>query len=339
MKKRVLGLVLLGIVALSVLGCSKSSPATSSPTTSAETKVVKLGYPGAANFMGGLAGLAQEKKFFDEELSKVGYKVEYVPFAAAGPAVNEALAGSKIDLAIYADFPGIVLKSKGIAIDLLGITENKFYSQLLVKNDSKITSVKDLKGKKIGFTKGTYMHKNLIEILAKNGLSNKDVELINVTTDAESALISGNIDALVQTEQGSLLLTTTKKVARAIDTTRNYPEITAQMVFVGVDSYVKANPEVPVAINKALLRAKDYFKNNTEDSFNILKKSGLDLESVKAQYGKEAPNFDLFTVGITQESIKKLEDAQKFLLDEKLITNSFDTTKWADNSYYEKALK
>ncbi|SHI78922.1 ABC transporter substrate-binding protein [Parasporobacterium paucivorans] len=338
MKKKIIILAVAVFALIAFTACSKGA-STEAAAKNDESKVVRLGYPGSANFMGGLAGVAQEKKFFDEELDKIGYKIEYVPFAAAGPAVNEALASNSIDVAIYADFPGVVLKSKGVPIDLLGIPESRFYSQILVKSDSDIKSVKDLKGKKIGFTKGTYMQKNLLEILAKNNLVPSDVELVNVTTDAESALISGNLDAIVQTNQGALMLTTTKKVAISIADTRDYPETTAQVIFVGVDSFVKSNPEVAVAMNKALLRAKEYFEMDSEDAFTILTKSGLNLESVKLQYGSEAPGFDLFTVGITEESIRKLQETQKFLIDEKLITGEFDIAAWTDNSYYEKALK
>ena len=97
----------------SLVGCAKTGR--TSADKPQELKVVKLGFPGSANFMGSIAGIAQDKKFFEEELQKIGYKIEYVPFAA-GPAVNEALATKKIDLAIYADFPGLVLKSKDIGI-------------------------------------------------------------------------------------------------------------------------------------------------------------------------------------------------------------------------------
>ncbi|AFS77790.1 ABC transporter aliphatic sulfonates-binding protein SsuA [Gottschalkia acidurici 9a] len=343
MIKNFLSFILVVLIGISITACEKKQEA-SKETTKASTevkgeKLVRLGFPGSQNFLGGVAGIAQEKKFFDEELKKVGYKIEYVPFAAAGPAVNEALAGKQIDFAIYADFPGVVLKSKGIDIDLLGITDNKIHSTIVIKNDSKISSIKDLKGKKIGFTKGTYMQKFLIEILDKNGLTTNDVELINVTTDAESALITGNIDALVQTDTQALQLTVTKKIAKELDSTRNYPELSAQSVFVGDHKFAKDNPEVPVAIQKALVKAREYFKNNTEDSYKILTKSGLDLEAIKKQYDSESPEFEIFTLDITQDSIKRLDETQKYLIDQELITNKFDTEKWSDNSYYEKAIK
>ncbi|MCB2358569.1 ABC transporter substrate-binding protein [Clostridium estertheticum] len=338
MKRKIITLILLGLFLVSFSACGKKADTVNIKVTH-ENKVVKLGFPGNSSVLGGISGIAQEKKYFEEELAKVGYKIEYVAFPAAGPAVNQALAGNKIDFAIYADFPGVVLKSKGIDVDLLGITEDKIHSRVVVKNDSKIMSIKELRGKKIGFTKGTYMQKFLLQLLADNGLSDKDVQLINITTNGESALVGGNIDALVQTDTQALTLISTKKVAKEIENTRTHAGWSAQSVFVGSHSYVKDNPQVPVAIDKALIRAKKYFTSNTEDSYKILTKSGLNLDSVKEMYKSEAPDFKLFTINTSSESIKRLNDTQKFMIDQKLITGKFGTSKWADNSYYEKAIK
>lgn len=302
-----------------------------------EQKTIRIGFPGTENVMFGLGTVAQDLEYFDQELEKSGYRVEYINFPAAGPAVNEALASKNIDVAIYADFPGLVLRSRGVPTTLLGIPEKSFYSQILVGLDSKIESISDLKGKKIGFTKGTYMHKNLLEILEKNGLKESDVELINVSTEGESALVTKNIDALVTTEQIALQLVITKKVAKTLDTTRNYPEIAAQTVFIGRTEYVDENPEAIVAINKALIKAAELFKKDQDKAYQSVTKTGLNIDAVKALYSPEAPKFELFQIGINEESIKKLQDTVRFLLDQKLINESFDIKTWVDNSYYEKA--
>lgn len=339
MKKKLLSVIFAVFFTFSLTACSQSGGNSSNSSTNSGKKVVRIGYPGSQYSLGGAAATAQQKKFFEEQLKKIGYTVEYDPFSGQGPAVNEALTSNKIDIAVYADFPGVVLKSKGVQTDLIGISQNKIYSTVVVQNNSKIKTVKDLKGKKIGFTKGTYMQKFLLEILSKNGLSDKDVQLVNVTTDAESSLVSGNLDALVLTDDQALQLTSVKKVARNIVSSRQYPEMSAQSIVVALDSYAKQNPKVPVAIDKALIEARNYFKSNPEDSYKLLTKAGLSLEAVKQEYSGEAPNFDVLKTEINQDTIKRLDATQKFLLDNNLITNKFSTSSWVDKSYYEKALK
>lgn len=337
MKKKFISVILMAILVFGITACSNGAD---SSKNDGKTKVVRLGYPGTQYSMTGITGIAQQKKFFESELKKVGYTIEYVPFSAQGPAVNEALLSKKIDFAMYADFPGIILKSKGADISLLGTTEDKIHSTIVVKKDNNsIKSVKDLKGKKVGFAKGTYAQKFLFEILKKNNISEKDVQLVNVTTDAESSLLSGNLDAVVLTDSSALLLTETEKVARNVISSREYPELSAQNIFVGSNSYIKNNPEATTAIFRALMDAKEYFKTNPDESYKLLTKSGLSLNAIKQEYSSNAPNFDIFTVETSKDSIKKLDQTQKFLLDQKFITQKFDSEKWLDNSYYEKANK
>lgn len=340
MKKIISLLLLLAFVGV-LVGCSSSKAketATSEPVKTTEVKTIRLGFPGNKNTLTGVAGIAQENKYFDEELAKIGYKIEYVPFAAAGPAVNEALATKKIDFAIYADFPGLVLKSKKVGISLLGITDNHTNSTLLVKQDSPIKAVKDLKGKKVAFTKGTFMQKNFLELLAQNGLTEKDVQVINVvTTDAASALLSGNIDALVYVDSIIIPLLVDKS-AREIDSTRRHPEIRAQSVFVGVDSFVEQNPEAPVAILKALLRARDFVKSNPEESLKIWTKTGLSEAGLKILYGTDTSLYsNYFPLEITQDSINKLTGTKNFLLKQKLIKSDYSIEEFANKTFYEKA--
>lgn len=337
MQNKLISVLLVVTLIFSLVGCEKTSQTTADKPQ--ELKVVKLGFPGSANFMGSIAGIAQEKKFIDEELQKIGYKVEYVPFAAAGPAVNEALATQKIDLAIYADFPGLVLKSKDIGISLLAVADNYLNATLLVKQDSPYESVKDLKDKKIAFAKGTFMHKYFLEVLEQNGLSEKDVQVVNVvTTDAASALLSGNVDALIYVD--SLIVSIlADKSAREIDSTRRHPELRAQQIFVGVDAYVQENADVPVAIITALAKANEFVKNNPQEAVRIWTKSGLKEEAVKILYGTDGVQYaQYFPIEIKPESLAKLTATKNFLLKQGLISKDYEIEKFADHFYYKKAL-
>lgn len=302
-------------------------------------KTVKLGFPGTQSVFQGLLGVAQDKRFIEEELDKIGYKIEFVSFSGFGPAVNEALAGNKIDLAIYADFPGIIAKSRGVNIDLLGIPENKVHASVLVRKDSPIASIKELKGKKVGFTKGTFVQKYFMQLLVDNGLSGKDVELIDLNSDLQAALVAGNVDALILIQSQALQLTVVQKIAKEIENSNRNPSQSSQSVFVGAHSFVKDNPDVAAAVNKGLFRAKEFFRKNPEPCYQAITKSGMELEVVKEIYLKETPDFDLFTIGITEDSIKRLDETQKFMLKNGLIANAFDSSKWADNAYYAKARK
>ncbi|MFH0786508.1 MAG: ABC transporter substrate-binding protein, partial [Pseudomonadota bacterium] len=303
MKWRICPLLLSMLAVALFLSCRSSespSPDRSTP------KTVKLGFPGTNNVFQGLLGVAQDKQFIEEELGKIGRRIEWVAFSGMGPAVNEALAGNKIDMAVYADFPGLIAKSRGVNIDLLGIPENKVHASVVVKSNSALTSIKSLKGKKVGLTKGTFVQKYFLRLLTDNGLTGKDVDLIDLNSDLQAALVSGNVDALVLIQSQALQLTTVQKVAKEIDNSNRTPSQSSQFVFVGRHDFVQNNPDVVVAIHKGLLRSKDFFRENPESCFQAITKSGMELEGARELFQREAPDFDLFTIGITEDSIKRL---------------------------------
>lgn len=335
MKKKLLSVFLIATTALMLVGCGSNKE---TENTNNKEKVVRIGFPGTQNFIGGVAGIAQEKKYIENELEKVGYKVEYKPFAAAGPAVNEALTANEIDIAIYADFPGILSKSKGVETSLIGIADNYITSAILVKSDSSISSVKELKGKKIGFIKGTYMQKYLYQILEANGIAQSDVELIN-TTDGDAALQGGMVDALVVTDTQEALQVLTKKQAKTIDSSKDHPEITAQSVVVGNSKFLAENKEAAVALFKALVEAKKLMIENTDEAYEVLTKSGLDKDAVKALYSKDNEKFDYVSFTVDEESKNKINESKKFMLDNNLISKDFNTDEWIDTSFYEEASK
>lgn len=336
MKKKIISIFLTSVLGLMLIGCGNNSQVAVSGKNA--EKAIRIGYPGTQNFIGGVAGIAQEKRYIENELEKVGYKVEYKPFAAAGPAVNEALTANEVDIAIYADFPGILSKSKGVETSLIGITDNYITSAILVKSGSSISSVKELKGKKIGFIKGTYMQKYLYQILDLNGIEQSDVELIN-TSEGDSALQSGTIDALVTTDSQEALQVLTKKQAKTIDTSKDHPDITAQSVIVGNSKFLSQNKDAAIALFKALIEGKALMKENTNEAYEVLTKSGLDKDAVKVLYGKDNEKFDYVSFKVDDTAKKKIDESKKFMLDNKLISKDFDTDKWIDNSFYEEANK
>lgn len=307
-------------------------------TTFSADKILRIGYPGTNALLPGVAGLAQDKKFIDEELKKIGYKAEYKPFAAAGPAVNEALATKAIDVAIYADFPGLVSKSKGVPHTLVGIYDNFVNAALIVSKDSPIKSIKELKGKKIGFIKGTYLHKVLFQLLELNGLKPTDVQLIN-TVDGEASLIGKTIDAYVTTDTSEALAIVSKKFAKTIDSTNKHPQFAGQGVIVARDEYLQDNSNAIVALDKALIRAKALWVKTPEVGYKSLVKSGQDLASIKYIYAKDKGKFNYVTLRVNDASIKKLQDTVSWLLDNELIKKGFDVKAWTNNSYYDKAAK
>ena len=301
-------------------------------------KTVIIGLPGISNQTLEATGVALNKSYIEEELEKVGYKAEIVYFQQAGPALNEALATNKIDIAMYGDLPITVLKSNGGDVKVFAVDNSRFMYGVLVQNDDNIKTVKDLEGKKVIYGKGTVQQKFFKEILKKYNLNEEKFISINaIGADAQSIFSAKEADALFTFYYITLFMES-KGMGKVIDSTVDKPEISTQSLVVGRTKFLQENEEVPVAIIKALERAKEFAKNNPDEVFEIFAKSNIPAEIFKKAYSNDL-TFSNFDPKITDESREKMQKLIDFLNDNQLVKNRIEVDDIFTNEYYEKAKK
>ncbi|MFV0527289.1 MAG: aliphatic sulfonate ABC transporter substrate-binding protein [Lachnospiraceae bacterium] len=304
--------------------------------TAEELKSFKIGFVDSGSaFPNDILGIAIEKGLLEEQLKAAGYEVETVPFAGAGPAINEALVGEDIDAAITGDVPAVIGKVNGIDTTLIGAEIAINDSALVVKSDSDINSIQDLKGKKIATLKGSYMHRVLVDMLQDNGLTINDVEFVNQTSpDAAAGLLSGSVDAalLAQVQYAKLVTDGSGKAILSGSDSENYKGSHSILVRT---QYLEENQEAATAFLKALLEANEYAKENRDETITILAKSGVSEDAI-AFLHPDSIDFNILSGDDIIETHQKLVD---FLLENELASAETDVTQWVDASYYEEAVK
>ena len=136
--------------------------------------------------------VAQEKGYFDE----AGLEVEVI--APADPADPPKLvAAGKADLAVSYQ-PQLHLQvAEGLPLIRVGTLVATPLNCLLTLKDGDIKSIADLKGKKVGFSVAGVEEALLTTILAQNGLSMDDIELVNVNWSLSPSLMSRQVDAVI----------------------------------------------------------------------------------------------------------------------------------------------
>jgi len=132
------------------------------------------------------------------ELDDLPYEVEFATFAS-GPLVNEAFAAGAIDVGIMGDTPALLSYASGLDTTVVGIRANDGVAMTLVaRPGSDIESLEDLEGKKVAWTTGSNQHGFVLRALDSVGLSQDDVEQVNVPlTDVANVLASEQADAAV----------------------------------------------------------------------------------------------------------------------------------------------
>ncbi|MFT4002215.1 MAG: MetQ/NlpA family ABC transporter substrate-binding protein [Rhizobium sp.] len=133
-----------------------------------------------------------------KELEKDGIEIEWQNFNGNN-FVIEALRVGAADVGWGTDIATAFGRAQGAEIYNLAYTRNtKDYYGFYSKPASGITSVTQLKGKKIAYPKGTQMSAYILRVLDKAGLKPSDVQLINVAIpDVPDTLRAGEVDAAV----------------------------------------------------------------------------------------------------------------------------------------------
>ncbi len=296
----------------------------------------KIGLASQLDVPTGILGLAVQNGYLDEELAAVGYKPEFIGFAQAGPAVNEAFVSGAIDASVYGDLPAVVLKSKGIDISVVGINDAQSNLSIAVAEDSEISVPKDLEGKKVLVSIGTVIEQYWGRVVEEYGIDPGKVEIVNDPANALQTFIAGNADAFVSVDI-YVAVAGAQKPIKVIDSTKaSHPEWGYQGVVGARNEFAKEHPEVITAFLKAYLRGYDDVVADPTLSVqsNVIEGS-VSQELAQSLYGDI--DISVYDGDIADENITKLAELNDFLFNNQLTSVSVDINSLIDTSYYEAA--
>lgn len=133
------------------------------------------------------------------------YPVEWVDIPG-GAMVLEAFASASLDYAFMSPVLPLFASAAGNPLVLIASYQGEQNrSVLIVKRDSGIRTLADLKGKRISFVRATDTHYLVLNLLRDNGLSLADIQARPMPArDALVAFQNGHLDAIVAGGIGAL---------------------------------------------------------------------------------------------------------------------------------------
>jgi sulfonate transport system substrate-binding protein len=163
---------------------------TTAPASADNPRELRIGYQ-----KNGVLVIARQQAVLEQRLAKSGTDVKWVEFSS-GPPMLEAMNAGSIDFGQVGDTPPIFAQAGGANILYVAGQPITNGQGILVRPDSGIRTLADLKGKRIGLTKGSSAHNVAVSALEKVGLQFTDATAVYLNPpDAAAAFARGSIDA------------------------------------------------------------------------------------------------------------------------------------------------
>jgi sulfonate transport system substrate-binding protein len=319
-----LTLVLVFALALSACGSGKKSSGN-------EKVTVNIAINGGLN----LLSIAKQKGWFEEELGKLNAEVKWHEFQSSVPLL-EGIVSNRVDFSFIGDgtvVTGKAANSPFTAISTIGVQGNQ--NSVIVKTDSAIKSIADLKGKTVAVAKGSSAHIFLIKALQKNNMKESDLKIVELQPDeGNSAFQTNRVDAWATWDP---YVTTEVKANRArIVESVETMKIVAPALMIGRDKFISENPDLTAAYLKVYQKTVDWVNKNKDEAAKILaEEKKMDLELVKTLVNYT----NYINTPITNDVQAAMQSTADILLEAGTIKNKVDISKAFNNSYIEKALK
>jgi NitT/TauT family transport system substrate-binding protein len=247
-----------------------------------------------------------------------------------------AIASGDVQCAATTVETWIVWNANGVATTQIFQLDKSYGADGMVVKPG-IAKIADLKGKTVAASApGTAPYFTLAWMLKKNGLSVKDVKVVNLEPQAAaSAFVAGNTDLDAGMTYEPYLSTVRAKpeAGKIIATTLDYPMV--MDTFGCTPKFLAENPKAAKALADSYFDAIDMIKAEPKKSFEIMGadvKQGAEAFEASQKYLRwqdRAANQKFFSGEHAQFS----KEAAELLLESGIIKQLPDMTKLADTRF------
>jgi sulfonate transport system substrate-binding protein len=172
------------------IGAVAATAALRSASAQEPLKEIRIGYQ-----KNGVLVITRQRATLEQHFASQGIGVKWVEFSS-GPPMMEAMNVGSVDYGAVGDSPPVFAQAAGANIVYAAGQPITNGQGILVPSNSSIHAIGDLKGKRIGFTKGSSAHNIVVQTLEKAGLTYADITPVYLTPpDAGPAFANGSIEA------------------------------------------------------------------------------------------------------------------------------------------------
>ena len=265
------------------------------PATAQE--VVRVGNLKLAHFAG--------VSYIGQIAQSCGIKVDIKLFPK-GPDVMQAIIAGELDVGATASEAVISARGNGAPIYIVGGFA-KGGARLLATPESGIKSVADLKGKKVGVTRGSIQEVLLAAVLGDAGMKSSDIQTTYLLyPDLNQALLQKQVDAIMQTEPQS-----SQAIARGfgVEVMKPYgtPVGSPIRTMVMTEKFYNERKDLAAKFMACFVKAQKTFMDQPDVAEKFVTQD-LFKGQVTAEEFKAAIGNSPYTIEMSAEHIQKVTD-------------------------------
>ncbi len=266
-----------------------------------------------------LIWIAEDQSFFTQNNLNVSLK----EYSTSASSLN-ALSTHDANFSLSSEYASVTQILKGTDIRSIVIIDKADNEYLIGRKDRGISTVSDLKGKKIGVLRNGAAEFYLGRYLNLHGIDLNEVTLVNEQfAQSVISINNGNIDATLLPEPQAYIIQ--KNLG---DNAVVWPAQSGQSLFMTLSctpDTIQKNPEVIERLLRSLLQAEEFARANPNEAKAIVQKK---MKYDPAYMEKIWPDHR-FTLTFDQSLIIAMEDESRWLMknnltDTKVMPNYLD---------------
>ncbi|EKD39543.1 MAG: hypothetical protein ACD_75C00374G0011 [uncultured bacterium] len=325
-KNVLLPLLLVFLLAVSFSSCGREQ------TSGLPMKVGRYYWPGMY-----WVEIADRKGWFKE----AGLAVELIDTNHDYYASLQTMAAGGMDAHSCYLYDLMRLVAAGADLVMVVNTDMSFGSEGMAAKRS-IDSVRKLRGKRIGLTRGTTLEFELHEVLSRNGLTLDDVEIVDMPAEKSvGEFVAGSVDAILAWEPLVGEAIAKGNGIKLFDTSEIQGISPAGYIF--HKSFIDRRPGDVRAFLRVWRRTTEYISENPAESYGII--AGIYNKSI-AEVGEFtridkildlADNLLRFKHSQGFESLAGTSDRiNRYMLKNRILEQELDHAKFLDGSFVTK---
>jgi NitT/TauT family transport system substrate-binding protein len=273
--------------------------------------------------------VAEQKGFFKDE----GLDVQPKSFSSPGDGLKPLLSGDLDAVLSTADSVLTVVDKAPGQLKVVYLTDTSAGADAILAK-KEIKTIKDMKGRKVAATLGQCNQLLLDKALEKAGLTEKDINLVNMNPDdAGAAFAAGQIDVAVTWEPW-ITKVSGEKTGHVIFSSKETPNLILDVLAVNTKGAAKKSAETR-ALLKALNRGYEFVQAHRDEA------AALAAKALEQKPDEVKPMLDKVNLYSPQKNLELLagpaaeasKQVAQFFKDHKVNDTLVDTSTLYDASY------